>query len=193
MVYALIAAFILLTIFVESNWFGWALIELLVIGAVAYAAARWAWITLPAVDVRDIVFFGCGYLLAGVVWSFIRWLLFILNFKLELTLEIAEIKKSGYINDEMSQAEYKRSLLTHLPHQYRYPPTAYHHSGKIMGWIGFWPCSVAGFVFRNPVKRIFLLLKSSYQRIADSLLSNAYEGGVVVKVESVNESSTKSG
>jgi hypothetical protein len=48
---------------------------------------------------------------------------------------------------------------------------------KIVAWMAFWPCSVIGYVFNDPVRRLFNALfnalRESYQKMADKILNDA--------------------
>ena len=51
----------------------------------------------------------------------------------------------------------------------RTPPSAGKHKGTITLWIGLWPVSLLWYLVDEPVRKVYNWLRSTYQRIADSM------------------------
>lgn len=56
-------------------------------------------------------------------------------------------------------------------------PQAIDHKSRIIAWGTFWPCSVAGFILRDPVRAIFThlfdMLSGTYQAMSNRLVNQA--------------------
>ena len=91
-----------------------------------------------------------GYLALGVVWSFVKWYLF-LN------------KKVAYANEH--ELTLKDSEISYK-----------NNKSRIITWMSYWPFSAAWTAINNPVKKAFEFLSEKlsggYQKMSDSMLKN---------------------
>lgn len=185
MVYALWYGlpFIVLTILVEAEWFGTATLSLIASLSIC------AWLNHVPVfsflkeHMVNILEGAVAYVVLGIAWSFLRWLLLNLAFKFEFKQAkenfIAQLnlpKGSNVPEDKMEAFKSEMRYRTVSGYRLDTRPNAAKSKSRIVGWGAFWPCSVIGYVLNDPVRRLFNalfeLLKGSYQRITDALLND---------------------
>ncbi len=167
-VLVLLVVFAVLALLTETERFGWASVA--VAGSVALAQwMHWAdiWGFLKANVLVSALYLG-GYVVAGVVWSFVKWFSFLMRFRDVLK----EVKVHG--SDHYGARTYRGVSLERKP-------AAAESKGKITAWMIFWPFSVVGTVLNDPVKRLFTFLfgrfKHLYQRMADRVFKDVDFGG----------------
>jgi hypothetical protein len=176
--------FIVLTVLVECEWFGIATTGMII------SMGVYTWLNkitvLPYLKEHYafcLQFVGV-YLLAGVIWSFTKWFLFLMKFRGKFREEKDKflvhykLPAGTSIPDELREAFIREIRYVKVNGQYLHiVPSASDFKAKIIAWMAFWPCSMIGFVLNDPVRRlfnyIFLYLKGSYQKMADSILSDS--------------------
>lgn len=178
MIYIALAAFILLTILVEVEFFGFAILELACLGIALWIGHKYSWCTLPHITLNDAAVFATIYVFIGIVWSLLKWLIYLYQYRRDLRVLVLEWKVKNDRNADVELGDVDRKAMWHwLPEKFRIKPKASEHSGNIVGWMTFWPCSVVGFVLNDPVRRfftfVFNLLRSSYQRLADHVVKES--------------------
>ena len=170
--------YIVLTILVETELYGWATFAALA------GAAAFSWLHRHDVlgylhDHGLELLINVGiYVAIGVVWSYARWVLKLIKFRTEFREQTEAFKVAKKLPlDQPIPSEQLNDFRLWLPYDKRYlrsVPRASEHKSNIVAWMSFWPCSVLGYLLRDPIKRLFDtlfdLLKSSYQRIADGIL-----------------------
>lgn len=104
-----------------------------------------------------------GYLALGVVWSFVKWLSFLLAFRRARRRARETPPRPGY-HDSWHLGTYRGQLLGKVP-------KAADNKGRIVVWVSYWPFSLLGTLVSDPlhlfVRYLFECLSSSYQRVAD--------------------------
>ncbi len=89
-----------------------------------------------------------GYALLGVIWSFIKWYMYLVDIRMQRGTNKVAADKDKNI------ARYNKST--------------------IMSWMCYWPLSMLWTLINNPIKRffnyIFESISGSYQRLADRVL-----------------------
>lgn len=112
--------------------------------------------------------YALGYLVLGVVWSFVKWLSFLLGFR---RVRQRERERSAF----WQSAYYRGGPLGQTP-------KAADNKGRIVGWISYWPFSLVGTLFNDPLRSLvqwlFERLSSSYQRVADYVFRDDESGDV---------------
>ena len=83
-----------------------------------------------------------GYIFIGIIWSFVKWYYFLLNFK---------DSKSGKDYDQWKS----------------YIPKVSDNKGKIISWMTYWPMSAAWTIINDPFRRIYFRIEKVYQKISD--------------------------
>jgi len=184
----LLAVFAVLALLTETERFGWA--TLAVAGTVAVAQwMHWAdiWGFVRAHALVSALYVG-GYVVAGVLWSFVKWFSFLMRFR--DVLKEVRVPGSEYYNAIV----YRGFSLSRKP-------AAAEAKGKITAWMIFWPFSLVGTVLNDPVKRIFTFLfgrfKHLYQEMSDRVFKDVdfdWKGRVKVhEGVKVSEGVTKEG
>lgn len=178
--------FIMTTIFVEMESFGYAT-TIMGIALVIYSYINkfiiFSYIELNWFYCLKLIFV---YLAIGIAWSFVKWFLFLIGFKAafnrakkeyidnwnqthtdnKITNYIIPKERFDHFRREISHKRYKEFWLSSKP-------LAFMAKNKIIGWMAFWPCSMVGFIFNDPIRRlltfVFDLIINSYQKIADKI------------------------
>lgn len=158
-----LVAFVFVTFLTETERFGWG--TLATIGTLVVAQwLHWADILgfARANALMSAVYFG-GYIVAGVVWSFVKWFSFLMRFRDVLK----EIDVPG--SEHYRETSYRGNSLNQKP-------MAARNKKKITAWMIFWPFSMVGTVLNDPVKRIFTFLfgrfKHLYQKMSDRVFKD---------------------
>ena len=202
-VLALIVAIAILVELENATWASVLVTAALVFIGVTSFDKSWAFIKLNALD---ILMYSGYYVLAGIVWSLIKWKLYISasarRFN-KVKREFLEINKSigdkwniwiDYLNDS--------SILTN--NQYGSYPFKIHDEpedilrkitvnagekkGVIISWISYFPMSLAATFLNDPFRRFFSwlfdMLSGIYDRMAKSSVEGLDEGmEKTIKVE----------
>jgi hypothetical protein len=159
-------------------WF-WLLI-LVAIGLVIYALEEsddngitWATVTMVAMLVL-LYFFGskqtivdcfhfivqrpgttliliAGYVALGVVWSFVKWFIFIRKKK----DKIMEKHKDKTTFTEYDARDIKYAISSSL--------SVSNHKGKIISWMTYWPISLLWNMINDPVRKMFTFIYGRVQ------------------------------
>lgn len=180
---ALFVVFVVECLLLEVEHWGWATATLIATGLAVqflHVADIWGFITHHTVDALLYVLV---YLATGVVWSFIKWFSFLMQFR----EKFREHRDSWYsahklnLTDELTPEQRKD-----LDESFRYQsfngnallvkPKATRNKRRITAWMAYWPFSVVGTVINDPIRRLFKFLfnsfKALYQKIADHVFRN---------------------
>jgi hypothetical protein len=91
-----------------------------------------------------------GYLLLGVVWSFVKWYLFLNDLR-------AKCKENG-------NKVYAEQI------------SFWRNKSRILVWMSYWPFSAVWFVVHDPIVRSFKFLQTklaaTYQKISDKMFKD---------------------
>lgn len=177
-----IVAAIVTMISLETEEEGWATTAV----SIALALLLWnyghdIWLFVKS-DYLSTSLFVLGYLVVGVVWSFLKW-----NEFIKKKIEIFKTTKAKLIVDRPDFDENNKNDLRHLCDNLRVNgirvfisdvssmseltikmlPLGSEHKSSIVAWISYWPLSLLATLLNNPFRRLF---EYSY-----SLVSNAYD------------------
>lgn len=182
----LFVLFVIECLLTEVEHWGWAtatLIGSVVAAQVFHVADVWGYITHNGVQTLLLVL---GYLVAGVVWSFIKWFSFLMKFRDEYrSIKASWLEKNGIPQDQaltIEQAEHLRRYLadrwthTFYGNSFAEKPKAAKNKRRITAWMSFWPFSLAGTLINDPIRRLFTwlfnTLKAGYQKVSDHVFRN---------------------
>ncbi len=123
-----------------------------------------------------LAYLGC-YILAGLVWSFFKWYLYLLNFRNEyVALRDKFCKRKNIPVDSDLSEQQRADLLASIGYNYQKVPSAGENKARITGWMIFWVFSAIGWLLNDPFRRlanfVFNLFKGTFQRIADRMFRN---------------------
>ena len=188
-----LAIFVILATFLtENEQFGWATIMLVA-----------SLVTVQLLHVVDILhyvqghagetmLYVAGYILVGVLWSFVKWFLYLMNFREKFRDCKAAFLYSKKLNPYgQVPLEYIEGFNMYLNSVLRYSddlsfrggaikrPQAADNKSRIIAWMSLWPVSFIGTMLNDPMRRLFNFLfsffRSLYQRMADSIFANDVE------------------
>lgn len=182
--------FIVNAVLTETERFGWATFSVIATGT---AIKFFNILGIPSwVQTHykyAIAYTGC-YLVIGVVWSFIKWISFLLNIR----SNFRSCKEKFLTNKKLPlDSSFSKELIEEFKDYLRYqydlnvkfsnislscegvlePPQASDSKGRIVCWMAFWPFSFIGTLFNDPIRKAFNLIfdafKASYQRLSNSI------------------------
>ena len=192
-------------------WLGLGLVVLLCIIFTAFE--KWTWTTLCLLasggvyvwvnkalvlswileNWQTALLFVGAYLVAGVLWSFGKWLFFLIGFRdafrdrkawylkkrgqnpdgevpENLMPEFREFLRTGSLTRVDGQgAQYQESYSYNYRDRSYYGgswdtrPRASDHKSRITGWIGFWPFSMVGTVINDLLRKLINFLFASFK------------------------------
>jgi hypothetical protein len=122
-----------------------------------------------------------GYILAGVIWSVVKWYFFVLN-----KADQYQKFRNGFMQElkikEIITPEQKAAMRNYLrSHHYdgSFPPKASENYKRIIMWMTYWPFSGVWTLINDPVKRAFkfcyLHLAGAMQAISNSVFKKYSE------------------
>lgn len=131
----------------------------------------------------DAVIYVLAYLATGVVWSFIKWFSFLIQFrdKFHEVRDDWHQRNNVQVGAELTTAqeiELNRVLQwdSYGGQDLGHKPKAVKNKRRIVAWMAYWPFSVIGTLINDPIRRLFRFLfnsfKALYQRIADHVFRN---------------------
>lgn len=168
--YAVVAAlFVVAIIAAEVESFGWSTVALIV----SVVAGHWilgmnalAWVSTHGTETFLYVL---AYLVAGVVWSFLKWLSYCFKYR----DAYREAQRQATINNHNLRLYTPREFY---PNHYGEPLLASNNKKRIVFWMSLFPVSVIGTLLNDPVRRLFKFLferlSASYQYIADAVVGD---------------------
>ena len=169
--------------------------------AVALGVVLWQnWFTVidyVNTNFTETILFSFGYVVAGIVWSFIKW-----NEKIKEVFRKFKgikdkfVKDNGVITDNnfrdfVHKLEYKfkdgdgtntafGSTKTMEDIGKKITPVGLEYKSLIISWISYWPLSVIGTLLNNPFRRLFEWIYDSlsgfYDNIANKHRNEAFKG-----------------
>lgn len=147
----------------------WATI-LMVVSGIYYHFWHQNVFKMIANNYQNIIPIGIGYLVIGIVWSFAKWVLFLLKFK-----AFRNDNWAAYNNDAWrynGPRTFQGIFISDTPKASRFKP-------EIVGWMCWWPLSAIGTLINDPVRKAFYfafdMFAGSYQRIADKIVPKMEE------------------
>lgn len=170
--------FVLLTILVETECFTWATLSAIVTAIVFGLVNKDVFLIFWQEHTKQTLF-GVGiYIVVGVVWSFAKWFLYLLKFRSEFRAVAESFKsRNGLSLSEPIPSDKMDDFGYYSKHKYDRRPMAADHKSRIVAWMSFWPCSIIGYIFNDPIRKIFSglfnLLRGSYQKMSNSIVNDA--------------------
>lgn len=179
---------IVLSFLTEVENFGWATVTLVAtcVGLHFFHIVDIVpWVTTHALETVWLVL---GYLAIGVIWSFVKWFSFLMNFRdafREARTAYFEARgwPANYGMNEEETAKFRQDVSSYRYGQYQFrgnslneKPRATKNKGRITAWMAFWPFSFVGTMINDPLRRVFKILfdafRSLYQKMSDRVFAN---------------------
>jgi hypothetical protein len=189
---ALIVLFTVETVLTEVENWGWATVILIGTLGLAHLFHVFRVNEFVAAHGWNTAVYVFGYLVVGIVWSFIKWFSFLRNFRdkfhqlksefckyagLDVDQPIPPTQIKSFKDYIFSKTSYNAKLLEGMRELQR--PHANDNKARITAWMAYWPCSLIGTFLNDPVRRLFNWLfgqfKASYQRLSDFVFRNDAE------------------
>lgn len=181
-----IIPFIIMTVLVQIEFFGWATTSLIVTSLVMSIIHRHDIIGYIQSHGISIIQYAMLYVVLGVAWSFFKWLMVLMKFNADFVsmrkLFIERNDIGGETIPESKLSEFQRWAGGHYDdvnrqyYNFSKRPQAADFKRKIIGWASYWPCSIIGFVLNDPIRKLFNWLfdvfKGSYQAMADRIVDH---------------------
>lgn len=98
--------------------------------------------------IRSLLY-GLGYITTGIVWSFVKWYYFLLNYKEKV---------------DRSYANWRN-----------YIPKASDNKGKIIAWMTYWPMSGVWTIINDPIRRIYDRIYKRIGRVYDKISDRIFK------------------
>lgn len=191
-------AFLAEVVLTEVEHFGWATLTLLAAGVVVQFAHLFDILQYVKQNAVHAFVYALLYLLAGFVWSFIKWFSYLMNQRelfRSLKKEFLEYKRASMpdtygnyngdqipsdLKDEFKSWTWQNRKVPHdSPITRMEKPRANKNKSRIIGWMSFWPFSMLGTLINDPIRRLFTFMfnafKAAYQKMADSIFSKDVE------------------
>jgi hypothetical protein len=146
-------------------------------------------------NIGEIILFVLGYLVVGIVWSFLKW-----SEKLKTVfrkfnqIRLKFIAKNGKI-DDTNEKDFKSKLHNTFKDNSGYfaschgsdsiesfiekiTPRAFENKSLIISWISYWPLSLIGTLLNNPFRRLFEWIYESTSGLYDKI-ANKYKNEAI--------------
>lgn len=145
----------------------------------------------------ETIYWFISYLIAGTLWSFAKWYLFVRDaakkFKIERTgwlkskisheVRSGTLKAKGYgitelekINEETGVPDVLKTDWKEYIRHLKLKPQAADNKEKITGWIFYWPISMFWFFLRDFLKRIVDEIYNFFKRFYQKITDRAFKG-----------------
>lgn len=191
-VIALALLYVVGCVLTEVEWFGWTTVALIA----SVACVQFFDVFNIFAYVRDhaahSALLALGYIVIGVIWSFVKWLSYLFNYRnkfRELKRKFLESRKLPYSVNEPVPDNLTEEFSNYLKAQYYYgsysglrfgtKPKAVDNKKKLVGWASFWFCSMLSTFLNDPVRKLYNFLfnafKDLYQKMSDWVFSKDQE------------------
>ena len=186
-VIALIIAIAILVELENATWASIIVTASLVFVGVTNFDMSWAFVKLNAVD---ILIYSGYFVLAGIVWSLIKWKLYISSssrkFKKVKEDFLKDHKTFGdnwdewidYLNSNFKLTNFRSFKNKDEPEDIlkKITVNAGDKKGVIISWISYWPMSLAATFLNDPFRRFFSWLFDILSGIYDRMAKSSVEG-----------------
>tara|TARA_R110000782_G_C14785211_1_gene410384 strand:+ start:317 stop:940 length:624 start_codon:yes stop_codon:yes gene_type:complete len=181
-----IVAVITIIISLENNKEGLASgIVSLVLALILWNYGRELW-EFVSTNVFTTIYFSVGYIILGVVWSFIKWNELIKQVFREIKLVKINFEKifgeityenlhkfteslGKDIKGDKVRCYGDDTLLTIIT---KFTPVGIDNKTLIISWISYWPLSMVGTILNNPFRRLFELIFNQVSGMYDKITKN---------------------
>lgn len=191
----IIASIITMIVAIEKEKEGTAtLVVSLVLGLLAWNYGRDVLSFVEGHGIETILF-SVGYVMVGIIWSFIRWNEKVKGvFRRFTRFKNEFVRTNGEVTDE-NRKQFNSEFNIEYKHDSnvnsiistdsintiakQITPIGLKHKSLIISWISYWPLSVIGTLLNNPFRRLFEWIYDSlsglYDRIADNHKNEAFK------------------
>ena len=144
-----------------------------------YGGMAWAFMTA---NILVSVLFIVGYLICGVIWSFLKWNEFVksvyrkfktANDKYGVIKEYKDVSNfCGRLREVGINIYGDDSLKTISDIASKIMPKGLDNKASIVAWISYWPLSLLGTLLNNPFRRLFEYAYSLVSGLYDKISAN---------------------
>ena len=172
LIFALALVFAVVTVLMETENFGWLVVVFFAaLGGVVFWRSAEAMAVLQ--DWRRLLVLAVVYVMFGVVWSFVKWVLYLTKWKRRYQADYTAFLQTRKESNDKNECLTKEEIRSFRAYRYYDPrPTAASSRSRIIAWMTFWPCSLVGFLLTDPFKYVYDLLNGGYQRVANNILGD---------------------
>ena len=143
-----------------------------------YGGIAWAFMTA---NILVTVLFIVGYLICGVVWSFLKWNEFVKSVYRKFKATNDKFGSIKNPNDIVNLCErlrlvgisvYGNDVKTISDIASKIMPKGLDNKASIVAWISYWPLSLLGTLLNNPFRRLFEYTYSLVSGLYDKISAN---------------------
>lgn len=187
----LFVVFCVACVLMETEKFGWATLTLILtlVGVQVFHVGGLDLLAFAREHLVQTLLYVGGYLVVGVVWSFIKWFSFLMGFRDEFKQGKAAFLNGLKLNPEGQVPENELDNFHSFMQKWKYGgyygndlsmrPRAAKNKARITAWMAFWPYSVVGTILNDPIRRVFNWLfngfKALYQKMSDAIFAKHTE------------------
>ncbi len=141
-------------------------------------------------DILTTTLFIVGYLVCGVIWSFLKWNEFVKAIYRVFSEEKAKFVESSKLDidnirnfcevlrsKDKNIKVYGSDVLSYADIVEKITPKGLNYKSSIIAWISYWPLSLIATLLNNPFRRLFeytySLVSGLYDKIGSSHKANA--------------------
>lgn len=115
-----------------------------------------------------------GYVVAGTVWSFVKWALYVINKRTIYKEDKAKFLKNYDGGGKQEEAQ-KAWLKTYRSGKHE-PPQVSEHKERIALWFFYWPFSMVNTVIKDFTKKLFNLVYNTVKNTFQEVSNRIYTG-----------------
>lgn len=143
-----------------------------------YGGIAWAFMTA---NILVTVLFIVGYLVCGVIWSFLKWNEFVKSVYRKFKIVANKYGELKGPNDILNLCQrlrlvgisvYSSDVKNTLDIVNKIMPKGLDNKASIVAWISYWPLSLLGTLLNNPFRRLFEYTYSLVSGLYDKISAN---------------------
>lgn len=136
---------------------------------------------LMTANILVTVLFIVGYLICGVIWSFLKWNEFVKSVYRKFKTVVNKVGELKAPNDIVNLCEklrlvgisvYSSDVKTTSDIANKIMPKGLDNKASIVAWISYWPLSLLGTLLNNPFRRLFEYTYSLVSGLYDKISAN---------------------
>ena len=124
-------------------------------------------------NISGILWGSLCYVIAGIIWSFVKWILFVFKKKEAYDKRWADFQ---ILHKHEGEAKIKELWKQIIVSSQRSAPQVGDYKDRIALWFFYWPFSMINTVVQDFTKKLFNLVyntvKNSFQRVSDRIFAN---------------------
>lgn len=159
------------TVAYEENTGGF--ISLVIYGAVVHFFCHINLFSFIQDHWKDLAIGASLYVVAGILWSIIRWTLFVRDTRDAYLAAKAAVDQT--LPQDKIQARYAE-IQQEFKYSHKFPPQPLYFQEKIISWTAYWPVSIVSFVFSDLVVRFFNRIYKTFSGIYTKISDSAFSG-----------------